>query len=389
MMEMQGSGQMYQIPRLGLLWEASPFMAMEPHMGLEVVENMRRSSDGRSMEDVYRSMRGRLTRRGRQIVVGKGASAAAKGSLLQGLRTLFESDGHLQSLSEIRGCVLRQETVSFAQYTQVVKLNRTREESRELWIPPEVPQGGYTAEEYSRISAKMDLDIEEILASQKRNEWLTLLVESSATTSVPVARQLPMVVEGLDRGNSPGYELAARRDTHPSLDIFAIYKEHAVNLDASEWREAFNSGRELTSEDLQHLFSGNRYFFFTDKDGTRVNAADLPDNLKRQLAIYFKDCMAPPRAIERSDRDIMNLKQLLLESERVDDLSDSALFEHIRKVLKVSPTRFHHVTNTWFGGEKGTNLDYFFRSYPARKYPEILPVGIRRLVFDHVSETSD
>lgn len=62
-MEMQGSGEMSQVPRLSLQWEISPFMAMEPHSGLEVVENMRRG-DNMLIEDIYKRMRGRLIRRG-------------------------------------------------------------------------------------------------------------------------------------------------------------------------------------------------------------------------------------------------------------------------------------------------------------------------------------
>ncbi len=346
--------QMIETYRLGPFQQTS---------GIEVLENM--TTQGGGLSPLYESIRTRLIENGLVIVGAIGPSGASKGSLLMGLWRVAHGDRYLQSQRQIEIASL-----PFSITTQVMRTASVRLETPELWIPPTTAQGQYTSSQYAAISQKM-AELARARIENRGDKALLLLIESSSPTAFPMTDTLPLIVEGIDRGNSPLFELALDPKYASTVEIYALEKLRVVSQFVEEWREPIHKDKP----DLEKVFDPQSKVIMVLKDvnGEEVLASDLPAKHRQELAEFLTYSMAPTETIRRSDREFESLITSLYERGVINIYSMVGYYTALQDRLRLPSDRFHVISNPLLTDPKTYDLSYLLDSLPTQNYPEILP----------------
>lgn len=349
-------------------WEQRPFSVLS--RGIEVLKDGLKEN-GENLENHYKAIRKDiLTPPFDQVtsIVAIAPSGVAKGSFLMGIYRLLKEDMELKLSTKEKGIEIQVITVPFALYAEASKTKYVRKMCPRFAVPASYKHGGFTPEHYRRISQFMWYDIENhAIAQQVSNVKKVLLLEASSPTCYPITTQVPVEVEGVDRGNSPAYNLALDPRTKKRLFFYPIEKDLKVTSETVEWRSHLKPGTPLPRKVFLDALQNLR-IRFTSKDGKEIDKSDLSEEELRQVIFFLVRSMASPHAIERSNAELEELKKKLSREGKIASSSDRSYYEYLIKVLKI---RRKIISNKYFFGTKTYDLDYLFGSLPMQLYPEL------------------
>lgn len=372
----------------------APFQNMAD---IEVLENLRIGSRkvGQSLYKDY--VRAPLLERGYSVVGTTTLSGGAKGKVLGDIQAAVRQDPMLEQ--EFTGRPLEAKSITFAQAIQVARLPFIAENFPRLHIPPNIPQGTYTPSTYSKFSPIMYMAGKQYLTHHlekvdegkylSRDKSILLVVESSAHTSAPIppVETPPASFVGIDRGNMGLFNLAIDPMTHPVTSIIAIVRSFKLR----KWVTAYRAKYKPDDPNSIEVFREIRHQF-TDKTGEKIDVSTLPSEQQLEIVRYLADSTAPPRAIERSDKEFNELVNKLYDkfsntSYKLSSNTDVGYYRFLKKVLKVPVIV---VRNDYLEGNRTYNLDHFFRnSLLAAMHPEILPPFIKEMMPQEMFEEGE
>lgn len=343
--------------------------------GIEVWENMRCKNV--SLHPDYLALRKNITPGEINTICTIGLGGAAKGSLNMGFYRLLVNDVSLHDRLKEKGAELKIITVPFSAYTQAVRRKEMQKIHPNFAVPAEYQSGTFSSEHYGKISNLMSHDIEEyVLKRRNPHEAVVLIVEGSTPACYPLTDSIPVEVAGVDRGNSPIYNLALHEATRSKIHIYAIERHDDVRGVAVNWRSLLASDPEL----LGQAFRGPMRVIFTDRHGQEVDARDLPLEAQQDLADFLIGATAPPAAVQKSDQQFTSVLEELYQARHLRSRTQSEYFKFIRGRLDLSAKQFSICKNEPFQGDTTYEVNYLLKSLPVRLYPWLVGPELSRYI---------
>jgi hypothetical protein len=214
-----------------------------------------------------------------------------------------------------------------------------------------------------------------------------LIIETSSPTALPqeefkgtLVHDLPVKVDGWDRGISILASLATDERTREHTYIIATKRDQKVKEIALEWRKGV-----LKNEDPSKILSGKIDIWYRNLGRTLVKINDLKsieaDEFKKKLFDYLSSTSNTPNGVTNSDKQLDEF----FKEKNISSIDEyyRMLSERIGFTCKYRLEKHFIVTQTEENlGEIGFNLNYFLTSNAmVREYPEIAIELIRWLEF--------
>lgn len=386
-------------PDLALAWRQAPLEMME---GGEVFKNLK-TPGGRSLQGVWKRLRGHLLEKGIVIIGLQGRSKHGKGGGAMGFFGLSRDDEYLrEALWEVE-VDFDVKTFPFAHFSEVAKIlgvvdpklnpatysfGDERKIARLQWrmIEDSLPRGVRTAEELT-------------LALKEQKRALLFIVEASTPLAYPVRESVvermggffkrlavehrmdfpapysvPVKVKGThDLGQSTLYNLALDPRTRPHSWVFTIQKNaHLIgDKDSDNFRsQVFRVSSD--NPDLDELSHGSTKLIVSTPNGGSVSAELLPPQMQRNLSILLKKSMATPEAVLKFNRQLDELEEDLYREGQICAPTDAAYIAFVRKILSLSEDRCMVLKNPFMPDEdKSYDASYLLESEPVRRFPQL------------------
>lgn len=343
-------------------WGQYPFAYQD---GIEILDNATKRGERReSMEKQYKRIRDDILTppfEDPTVIATMGPTGSGKGGINMGFYRLLKNDAYLHDALQNSGVRPEIVVVQFALYQQAALLPEQKMRNQYLASPL------YNKDHYHGISLLIFDDLQKhVLANRDKKRKQILLIESATYTSFPKGKEVPVEVEGIDRGNSVVYNLALDQRTKKRTFLNLLERDLEVGRRAKDMRNI--DPEKMKDEDVEGFFRGDINYILTFK-GQEISVSDLDLSYQRELLSFIKKAMAPPRVMEQNDLDLRNIRKKI--GARTDQEYNNLLLQALD--FQKNDPRSSRIQNPYLLGRKTYDLDYLLDSLPVRLYPGLLP----------------
>ncbi len=308
------------------------------------------------------------------IIAALGLTSSVKGGLCRGLNEMIRADDKFSDVTLY--------TSHHSMSARAVKTEKAREEFPDLWVDPSMKPGTYSPHIYRKIS-KFHWEVlkRSIDQSQKSGEKSIFLVEGGGLASYPNISSYPPhipleddLILGVDRGNSPIFNLALSSDTRNKMLLFLTERIPRITDYADSWRRKviqrqIGSMTEMTDEqtDITRLI-------LRTNQGFEFEISSLPDEeVKAAIFKVMSSLSLPPDKRPAADSNFEDILEYWGYPRVIDKTSQEIFFKELDQNLR-NPRHVIWAIPEFNDGERTNFVNYFFDdSIFVKRYPGTIP----------------